>query len=55
MQTGSALNPWAYNSRENAIDRGFRLGKQLGCDTKDTETLLQFLRQVPADLSLIHI
>lgn len=49
IQSGSAFNPWAYNNRDNAIDRGFRLGKKLGCNTHDTDKLLQFLRQVPAD------
>lgn len=49
IQSGSALNPWAYNSRDNTVDRAFRLGKKLGCDTEDTDTLLQFLREIPAD------
>lgn len=49
MQSGSALNQWTINNRDNAIDRAFRLGKALGCDTKDTNKLLQFLREVPVN------
>lgn len=46
IQSGTALNHWALNIRDNAIDRAFRLGKALGCDTKDINKLLQFLREV---------
>lgn len=47
VQSGSVLNPWACIDRAAAIDRAFRLGKALGCDTKDTNELLKFLREVP--------
>lgn len=47
LQSGSALNQWALADRSVLIDRAFSLGKILGCDTTDTSTLLEFLRNVP--------
>ncbi|XP_072941126.1 esterase B1-like [Epargyreus clarus] len=49
-QSGTCIDDWSFN--ENARERAFRLGKLLGKDTKDTNELLQFLRQVkPLDLA----
>lgn len=49
MQSGSALNKWALLDRATLIDRAFRLGKALGCNTSDTNRLLEFLRNVPVE------
>lgn len=49
------LFPWAFIDRATAIDRAFRLGKILGCDTKDTNKLLNFLREVPVSDFLTNV
>jgi len=47
-QSGSALCPWAAEDPAVARTKAFRLGKALGCKTSDSNELLEFLMQVPA-------
>ncbi|PSN44746.1 hypothetical protein C0J52_10743, partial [Blattella germanica] len=48
-QSGSVLNPWAYDSPTEARDKAFRLGQMLGLKTDDSKELLTFLQNVPAN------
>lgn len=47
MQSGTALNKWALADKAALVDRAFRLGKELGCDTKNSNRLLEYLRNIP--------
>jgi hypothetical protein len=43
--SGVVLNPWALV--EEPRERAFRIGAALGCTTKDSKELVNFLRSVP--------
>ncbi|KAJ9599104.1 hypothetical protein L9F63_010372, partial [Diploptera punctata] len=47
-QSGSALNPWAFNNTSTARSKAFRFGEALGCKTNDSKELLDFLNTIPA-------
>ncbi|KAL1460001.1 hypothetical protein WDU94_011942 [Cyamophila willieti] len=44
LMSGSAMCNWAFTKKH--LQRAFDLGKLLGCDTKDKDELLKFLRTV---------
>jgi hypothetical protein len=48
MQSGSALNPWAYDDPTAARRKAFRLGEILGLKTTDPIELLEFLQNLSA-------
>lgn len=48
MQSGSALNPWAYDDPTSARRKAFRLGEILGLNTTDPNELLEFLHNLSA-------
>jgi carboxylesterase type B len=48
MQSGSALNPWAYDEPTSARRKAFRLGEILGLKTTDPNELLAFLQNLSA-------
>nr|CAD7448142.1 unnamed protein product [Timema bartmani] len=48
-QSGSALLPVCHFNSSVSTQRAFRLGKVLGCETKDPQHLADFLRTVPAE------
>lgn len=41
MFSGSVLNPWAFE--EKPVEKAFTLGKLMGIDTNNVETLSNFL------------
>ena len=43
-ESGSALNPWAFESTNSARARALRYAKALGANTEDSNELLQFFR-----------
>jgi carboxylesterase type B len=45
-QTGTAFHWWGFTNAGR--DRAFRLGKALGCNTNNTDELLEFLQNVQA-------
>jgi len=47
-QSGCALNPWAFHTTSEARRRAFRFGEVLGCKTKESKELAEFLSNVPA-------
>jgi carboxylesterase type B len=47
-QSGSALNPWAYDDPQTARRKAFRFAETLGCKTADSNEMLEFLMKVPA-------
>lgn len=47
-QSGSALNPWAYEDPQTARRKAFRFAEVLGCKTNDSYEMLEFLMTVPA-------
>lgn len=48
MQSGSVLNPWAYDDPSTARRKAFRLGEMLGLKTTDSKELLKFLQNLSA-------
>jgi carboxylesterase type B len=48
IQSGSVLNPWAFDDPSVARRKAFRFGEVLGCHTSDSKELLEFLMKVPA-------
>jgi hypothetical protein len=49
MQSGSVLNPWAYDDPSTARRKAFRLGEMLGLKTADSKELLTFLQNLSAN------
>jgi Carboxylesterase type B len=47
-QSGSALNPWAYEDPHTARRKAFIFAEALGCKTSDSYEMLEFLMTVPA-------
>lgn len=47
-QSGSALNPWAFDDPQVARRKAFRFARTLGYTTTDSNELLEFLMTVPA-------
>ena len=47
-QSGSALNPWAFDDPQTARRKAFRFAETLGCTTTDSYEMLEFLMGVPA-------
>lgn len=47
-QSGSALNPWAFNIPSTARSKAFRFGEALGCNTNNSKELVDFLKTVTA-------
>ncbi|PIK48529.1 putative cholinesterase 1 [Apostichopus japonicus] len=50
-ESGTALCPWAYTELAEAIkvDMAFNLGNAVGCNTMDTQELVECLKQVDAE------
>jgi carboxylesterase type B len=48
IQSGTVLNPWAFDDPSVARRKAFRFGEALGCHTSDSKELLEFLMKVPA-------
>jgi len=46
-QSGTALHWWAFTNK--AQDTAFRLGKALGCNTNNSDELLEFLQKASAE------
>lgn len=47
-QSGSALNPWAFDDPQVARKKAFRFAEALGRNTADSNELVEFLMKVPA-------
>jgi carboxylesterase type B len=47
-QSGSALNPWAYDNPQTARKKALRFAETLECKTTDSNEMLEFLMKVPA-------
>ncbi|KAJ4438845.1 hypothetical protein ANN_14798, partial [Periplaneta americana] len=43
-QSGSVLNPWAFEPPSVLRKKAFRFGKVFGCETDDSKELLEFLK-----------
>ncbi|XP_069678272.1 juvenile hormone esterase-like isoform X2 [Periplaneta americana] len=48
-ESGSALNPWAFQSASKSVDMAFRVGKFLGTNTTDKNELLRYLKSLPME------
>ena len=48
LESGSALNPWAYLDKTASISRTINLAKGLGCTSTDLDEIADFLLKVPA-------
>ncbi|XP_069678273.1 esterase FE4-like [Periplaneta americana] len=48
-QSGSALNPWAFQSASKSVDTAFRVGTFLGTNTTDKDELLRYLKSLPLE------
>ncbi|XP_069678766.1 uncharacterized protein [Periplaneta americana] len=46
-QSGSALNPWAYQTPEESLELALRLGEDFGAISSDRHIVLERLKQVP--------
>ena len=46
-QSGSALNPWAFDDPQTARRKAFRFAETLGCTATDSYEMLEFLMRVP--------
>lgn len=50
MQSGTGIAWWgSLDTREEQRENAFLLGEEVGCDSEDTTSLVQCLRQVDAD------
>nr|QBQ34536.1 esterase EST-5 [Diaphorina citri] len=48
MQSGSALDSWAFHTAEDNRDNGVAVAKLLGCQSEDSRSVLDFLKSQPA-------
>ncbi|KAJ4438858.1 hypothetical protein ANN_14811 [Periplaneta americana] len=47
-ESGSVLNPWAYQTPEESVELAFLLGAEFGARSKDPHDVLQVLKTAPA-------
>jgi carboxylesterase type B len=45
-ESGSALNPWAYQTPDASVELAFELGKEFGAKTSDPSEVLEVLKTV---------
>ena len=48
-QSGSAVNPWAYDDPITARDKSLKLGSILGCESCDPNEVLEYLKSLRAE------
>lgn len=46
MESGCAFNPWVLN--ENHREAAFKLARNVGCLSNDTQEIVKYLKNVPA-------
>lgn len=48
IESGSALNPWAYLDKTTSVSRTINFAKGLGCTSADLDEIADFLLKIPS-------
>jgi carboxylesterase type B len=54
-ESGSALNPWAYQTPDASVKLAFQLGEEFGANTTDPLKVLQVLKTVEPEQLVVFI